>query len=82
MNYLLTSADRLTSKLGFLNTVLDAIVEAVVPHKPAHAACCIVLCHSQTVTCTTGCRTYQTCAVQRGLCSSDTWTCTTACQVC
>lgn len=53
MNNVLTTADRLVSKLGLLNRVVEHIIERIVPQQEALACSCPVICSYRIVT--TGC---------------------------
>jgi hypothetical protein len=81
MYNILTGVDRLMSKAGPFNRLLNGIVERVVPHQVAHAACCTHQCSSSTTSCPGGFRIVQVCALNASLCffGEDTWTCTGAC---
>lgn len=87
MQNMLTSVDRVASKLGPLTHLLDAIVERVVPHKVAQACTCTYKCSSRLTTGGNGCpsscnsRYIYTCAPSATFCSHspDTWTCQSAC---
>lgn len=87
MNKVLTATDRLISKLGPLNSLLDILVARMVPHKSALACSCPYKCSSHTASCpapgcpgNTGSRIVSVCGyASRDCFGGTTWNCNGAC---